>query len=139
MKRLLIVGLLLVTAAACGGDSPSTPSASSLGGTWTGSVTSTSRLAIVGVGTVRATIAQNGGSLSGTWSTSYANPQNNNSGSLTGTVSGTAVSLTLSSSVPTSCPFTATAALSGSTAMSGTYATFNCTVSDSGPFAMSKQ
>jgi hypothetical protein len=40
---------------------------------------------------------------------------------------------------PAAYPFSATATLSGSTAMSGTYSTFNCNVADGGPFNITNQ
>jgi hypothetical protein len=140
MKMLTVLAAALVLSA-CGSDSssPSSTSSTTIGGNWAGTVTSSGRLAQVGVGTLRTSIGQNGGALSGTWTVSYTNPANNNSGSLTGLVTGSSVTLTLTSSVPTACPFNVTATLSGSSSMSGTYATFNCTVADGGQFAATKQ
>ena len=44
----------------------------------------------------------------------------------------------LSPSVPTDCPYTINATVSGNL-MTGTYASFNCTVTDSGTIMLTKQ
>lgn len=137
---LLLASVLLVSA--CGGDSSPTASSSTsvnLAGNWIGTVTSAGRVAQVGVGTFHGTLAQNGLSLNGSWNVVYSNVANNNSGALTGVITGNSVTLTLTSGVPTACPFNATGTLSGSSSMTGTYSTFNCTVADGGQFSMQKQ
>lgn len=136
MKRLLVLAALL--GSACGTDTQAPSPITNLTGNWVGTVTSISRSQIVGVGTLRVTIAQSSGTLTGTWSASYQNPANNNSGQLVGAVMGISVNLNLQSSVPTACPFTATGTINDPNHISGTYATTNCTVSDSGPFVMNK-
>lgn len=137
MKRALVaIAVLLMTA--CGSDngSPTQP-ATSLTGTWSGIVSAFGSPA--GPGGIQATIAESGNALTGTWGTSYPNPIFNSSGSLTGAVNGTAVSLTLSSSVAGGCPYSATATLSSSTLMAGTFATVSCSVAQSGTFNLGKQ
>ena len=93
---------------------------------------------MTGQGTVRLTITQSGSSLAGTWTTTYTNVANNNSGSLTGTATSANVTATLIPTSPTACPFRATTSRNGS-AMSGTYTTFNCAVAVSGSINVSKQ
>ena len=144
MKRrlLLLAGMIFVCA--CSGNNSVSPSSSSsstasLAGNWAGTVTSNTFVNQVGIGTLHATIAQNGSSMNGSWNVAYSNPANNNAGSLTGIITGNSVTLTMTSGVATACPFNVTATLNGSTAMSGTYATFNCTVADGGQFAANKQ
>jgi len=66
------------------------------------------------------------------------NPNYNGGGSFKGSASGAAISGTLTPSIPTACPYTVTANLSGST-MSGNYASYNCTVVDTGTFIVTKQ
>lgn len=128
------VAVVSVLASACGHSSSTAPSTPNTSGTWTGTVND----GLMGQGTVRLTIAQTGPSIAGTWATTYANVTNNNGGSLTGTVNNATVTATLIPTLPTSCPFNATATLNGS-AMSGTYAAFNCAVAVSGSISVSKQ
>ena len=120
--------------AACkGSSSPNGPSTSSVSGTWTGSITSNQA---AGSGPARVTLSQTGNNLSGTWS--VTGPNSPDSGSLTGSINGSGVSLTLSPSVPTNCPYTVTATVSGNS-MNGTYAAFNCTLAVAGGVALTKQ
>jgi hypothetical protein len=139
---LLGVALIVCVISACSGgnsSTPSSPAATNVAGNWAGTVASATSGNQAGTGAFHATFVQDESSLSGSWAVTYPDPANNNSGELTGIISGTSVTLTLSSTVPTACPFSATATLSGATAMSGTYSTFNCTVADGGPFNITKQ
>ena len=131
-SRWLLVVLSLV-AVNCGGDSPTAPSAPTVTGTWTGTLTSTSIPGLVA--TVSFTLAQSGSSVSGTWSsTGTFGPSG---GTISGTISGSAVSVTASQSDPTLCPLSVTAVVSGSQ-MTGTYATFNCTEVITGSLSVTK-
>jgi len=134
---LLAVLALSVLASACGGtdSAPSNSNATtSYTGTWAGTATSP----IAGTGNIRVTMAQTNVNLSGTWSATYANIQNNNSGTLSGSVTGVSITLVLLSSVPSSCPYNLTGTRSGNT-ITGTFATVNCSGSSSGPFSVTKQ
>lgn len=133
LRFLTLVALVLLSSA-CGGNDTSPTSSNSYTGTWVGTVSSP----IAGTGTIRATMAESGPNLSGTWSATYPDISNNNSGTLTGSVTGVSISLVLRSSVPASCPYTLTGVRSGNT-ITGTFATFNCTGSSSGPFSVTKQ
>ena len=138
MRRLTLVVLMLL-GAACGGDSSTSPSGQQLAGNYAGTlVSNSSGFAQIGVGTLQATLAQNGGALSGSWTTTYANAAYNNAGSLTGSVSASSVTLTLTSDVTGLCPSNVTAAVSGTT-LSGTYETVNCSFTDGGQFKITKQ
>lgn len=132
--RRLFIGVLLLGAFACGGKNSPTAPSTSLSGTWLGTVTAAGFPA----GNVRMTIAQSGASLSGTWGTTYQDSTLNGSGSLSGNVAGANVTVVLSPSIPTSCPFNVVATVNGST-MSGTFAAFNCSVTSSGGFSVTKQ
>jgi hypothetical protein len=130
----------LLTLVACGASaacsglrSPFGPSTPSVSGTWSGTITSNQ---VAGSGPARVTISQTDNNLSGSWS--VTGPNGPDSGSLTGSVDGSAVSMTLSPSVPTSCPYTATATVSGNS-MTGTYAAFNCTLPVAGGITLTKQ
>jgi hypothetical protein len=128
-----LLTLVACVAAACGGSSSATgPSASSIAGTWSGSITSNMA---PGSGGAQVSISQTGDSLSGTWGVN--GPTSPDSGSLTGTFNGSAVSMTLSPSVPTSCPYRVTATVSGNS-MVGTYAAFNCTLPVAGGITLTK-
>lgn len=127
---------LALTALGCSGSPDSPSSSSTLTGTWSGIVSAFGSPA--GPGGLQATIAQNGALLTGTWGTAYPNPIFNDSGSLTGLASGTAVSLTLLSSIPSACPYIVTAIVVNPTTIQGTFATFNCSVAQSGTFNLGK-
>ena len=130
--RRFVSGLILAVLVAC---TESTGPTTSLAGNWSGTISSV----LYGNGAMAFTLAQSSKALSGTWSATFANAANNDSGSLSGNVSGSAVSIVLTPSNPFTCPFNVTATLSGSTSMSGTYAAFNCTVAASGTFVAAKQ
>lgn len=119
-------------ATACG--SPTTPGNASLAGNWAGTLSDN----FAGTGTLAFTFAQSGSTLTGTWSTAYANPGYNNGGSISGNVNGSSVTAVLSPSVPTTCPFNVVGTRNGSL-LSGTYAAFNCSVAVSGTFTATKQ
>lgn len=130
-SRFWKFSLLACCLAVCScSDNSTSPSNVSLTGSWNGNTNAPGSAA--GTGIVRATISQSGSTLSGTWGVTYINPIYNNSGQLSGTFDGTAISLTLDSSVPIACPYKVTATLQSSSIMSGTFATFNCTVAQSG-------
>lgn len=141
MKSGSILALVFVTmlGSGCGSSAPTTPSVQSIAGNWNGTITTTTPAGQPN-GNVAFTIAQTGSTLSGTWSTTYpTSPASNNAGSLTGSLSGSGATFTLSPSNPTNCPYSATAALSGSSSMSGTFAAFNCTIAVAGSFSVTKQ
>lgn len=133
MKHWLLAACLLTTIACS--NSPTAPSYVSVAGTWRG--TSADNL-IGGGGQLAITLTQSGSSLSGTWSSVWPNPANNNGGTFNGTATGAGVTGTLTPSNPSNCPTSATAMVSGST-MSGTYATISCSVADTGSFTLTKQ
>lgn len=111
------------------------PSDASLSGTWSGSLSTT-----LGLQIVTGTLAQQGATVTGTWSAVFpSTPSYNNSGVVLGTKSGASVSLDLIPSVPTNCPYAFTATLSTATQMRGTYASVSCTLSSSGTLTLTKQ
>jgi len=133
---LVVLAVLLSVSIACG-DSPTSPSAASISGTWSGSITDS----VAGPGAVRVSFGQSGTSLSGTWSsTFFQNPSNNNAGTLSGNVNGSSVSALLTPTVPGNCPFQVTATANGSqTQMSGSYAAVSCSISVSGGLNLNKE
>lgn len=131
MRRRLIAGFALVfalTVTGCGSNANS-PSDTNVAGTWSGTVNST----YAGLSTFRATFGQSGNAISGSWSTS------SNGGQFSGSKNGASVSVTATPANPLTCPFTANMTLSSASVMSGTYAAFNCSVSDSGTITITKQ
>ena len=144
----VIVSLAVCTVAACGGSNSSptaptpppapTPSPPfSFNGTWTGPITIAG--AELPPGTATVTITQTGSSLSGTWSTVYpTEPPLTTSGAFSGTANGMALQGTLSPSDPDLCSYTINATVSG-TVMTGTFATVNCTGSESGTVMLTRQ
>jgi hypothetical protein len=105
-------------------------------GKWSGTILSNQS----GSGTMVFTLVRSdSSSVSGIWSTSFANTANNDSGSMSGTIVGSGLSFILTPSNPNVCPFNATATLNGAMSMSGMYAAVNCTVAASGTFTVAKQ
>jgi hypothetical protein len=117
----------ILTTTAC--SSPS----GKLAGNWSGQLASS----IAGTGNVAASLTQDGSKVGGTWSSTFANPSNNNSGTVKGSISGSSVSLTLTSGNAFACGSQVTSTLSGNT-LAGTYTTVNCSVADGGVFQLSK-
>ena|ERR1035437_6925854 len=139
MRRLLkIVGTAAFVACgvvACGLVSTA-PTATDMVGKWSGTILSNQS----GSGTMVFTLVRSdSSSVSGIWSTSFANTANNDSGSMSGTIVGSGLSFILTPSNPNVCPFNATATLNGAMSMSGMYAAVNCTVAASGTFTVAKQ
>lgn len=139
MRQLFVLVLLLVVPACGGGDkspsSPSTPSVPNVAGNWAGPAQDS----YVGAGQLALSLSQSGSALTGTWSSQYNVPGANNGGSLTGSINASgSMTVTLTPSVPTSCPFNATAAASGNQ-INGTYAAFNCSVAVSGTFGLARR
>jgi hypothetical protein len=81
------------------------------------------------------TISQNGTQLTGTWQSTFSDTTNNNGGSLSGTVGGdTSIALVLTASRPQACSYTvaATRDEDNDNHFTGTYASFNCALAQSG-------
>ncbi len=133
MRRGFLLGVLVCFAAACGGSSPTEPTALDIAGTWTGTITSNQ---VSGSGPVSATFSQSDASVSGTWS--IIGPDGPDSGTLSGTLSGSSVTLRLVSKVPTGCPYTMNATVSGNR-MTGIYSATFCSVAVSGGVDLTKQ
>lgn len=132
--KYLALAVLLLGVVACG-DSPTSPADSSISGTWSGSILTSSS----GLDTVTLSLAQTGSTLSGSWSSLFPNPAINSGGQVSGLKSGISVNVTMLPSQPTACPFTFTATLSNTTTMSGTYAAVNCTLAISGTLTLYRQ
>lgn len=127
MRKRATLLVLVVALSACGGDeNPITPSSQTISGRWTGMTMSR---VFGSSAAAQVTFAQNGSSISGTWSTSSS--QGINSGNLIGTISGGALSATLFTSNPLFCGFTVTATIQQNT-LTGDYATRSCSVTDTG-------
>jgi hypothetical protein len=124
--------ILLVALTNCGGGDDEDNDVS---GTYTGTIQD----AFAGTGTLRATISQSGSSLSGTFQTTFPDPQQNNSGTISGTVNGSVVTLTLTPSVPVFCAFNATLTQEDDDRITGTYVAVNCSVPDSGTISITRQ
>ena len=148
MRHLALVSIIVLGLSACGGDNksptsptpippPPPPPPFSFTGTWTGPITIAG--AELPPGTATVTITQTGSSLSGTWSTVYpTEPPLTTSGAFSGTANGMALQGTLSPSDPDLCSYTINATVSG-TVMTGTFATVNCTGSESGTVMLTRQ
>jgi hypothetical protein len=135
MKRLLD-GVALFGVVGCGSDpSPTTPTPppANFNGNWVGAVQDS----VVGQGLARLTLTQSGSTVTGSYATSYPNPNYNGGGNFSGQASGSSISGTIQQSVATACPYTVNATLSGNT-ISGTYAAFNCTSVDTGTFSLTR-
>lgn len=140
MTQRLWFAIALVVVAGCGSSAPTAPSAPAaptnsqlnVSGTWVGTVADN-----LGSGSARATLAQSGNSISGTWSTNAGLVTNG--GTVTGSSAGTNVSLSLIPSDPRTCGYAVTAVVTGGARMAGGYAATNCTVAVSGTLTLTKQ
>jgi len=109
----------------CSGLSALNPFSSSTGaftGTWTGPVSSTFT-----AGTLQLVLTQSSSQVTGTWTLTFSNASQNDSGTVSGTVNGSSVSANLQPGVSTACADTVSATLNGSTQMTGTIASGVCT------------
>ena len=141
LRRLIFtVAVVACGRSATGGSTPN------LAGSWSGTISS----ATAGNGTLSFSMTQRGlsllppgvgveGELTGTWSTTFANPASNGTGTLSGSVLGSDVSITFTPNVPGTCPFTMTGTAAGASAINGTYVSTNCTVASSGTIMAKKQ
>lgn len=132
MWAIALLGILGGVVGCGGSDSPAAPSFT-FSGNWQG----VAQDSAAGTGVFRATLTQNGSSVTGTWFIQFPAAAFQNSGSVSGTATNTSLSLTLTPSDPTTCPFRLSANASGNQ-MSGTYAAFNCTGSIAGTFTASR-
>jgi len=121
----IVLALTLALLGCSGDEEPN------LTGTWTGTIQDS----VAGPGTILLTIAQSGTQLTGTWQTTFGDPANNNGGSLSGTVGGgTSIALVLTASRSQACSYTvaATRDEDNDKHFTGTYASFNCALAQSG-------
>lgn len=135
MQRALLIAAAVLLAACA--KSSTAPVIENFAGNWSGSIDD-QRL---GSGTLTLSISQTGDSVSGIWSTAYADTANDIGGRVTGSVSGSTLSILLRPLSPPTCqygPFEVTATLTG-TALSGTYTTVQCAVEDGGTIAATIQ
>jgi hypothetical protein len=130
-----------ITIAACSksnsATSPLQPAV--IDGTWSGALSD----ANIGTGTLSLYLNQLGDSVTGTWTSSYPDPNNDVVGTVFGTVGGSTLTIVLKPDGGSTCQFSplkliATVTTAGS--MSGTVANaYPCIVSDSGSFNGTKQ
>ena len=106
-----------------------------LTGTWTGTIQDS----LAGTGTALLTFSQTGSNVSGTWQFTFQNLVNNAAGTLSGTAGDPAIALTLSAAQPQACSFTVVANFDDDDHVTGTYTTFNCTLSQSGSLDVNRQ
>ena len=139
LRIACVVVTIATSFASCGSDSSPSPAVPSLAGTWVGTETDT----VAGVGSLQATVFQNGSTLSGTYALIFPSlPISNNSGTLSGSVSGTNVSMTATPTNPAFCPATDTATVNAAgTQITGTYvAVAGCNLThQTGSFTVTKQ
>jgi hypothetical protein len=128
--------LALVSLPSCGSSTPTAPTVN-LNGNYAGTASDS----LFGSGTLQLTISQTGNNLSGTYSSNYPAAGASGGGAISGTVNnGQTVSATLQPSIPTACPYQLTGVIAGGGAnVSGTYASFNCTVGVTGTFNVNRQ
>jgi hypothetical protein len=124
-----MLALTLALLGCSGGDEPN------LTGTWTGTIQDS----LAGTGTALFTFSQTGSNVSGTWQFTFQNLVNNAAGTLSGTAGDPAIALTLSAAQPQACSFTVVANFDDDDHVTGTYTTFNCTLSQSGSLDVNRQ
>jgi hypothetical protein len=137
-RALVIVGM--VALAACSGKVSTAPGGVDVSGNWSGPMSD----ALLGNGTLSFSLVQAANdSLSGTWATTFPDSSRDLGGNVYGAVNGSTVSIVLKPAGAPTCqygPFRFTAAVSGSTSMSGTFApAYACVVIDSGTFSVSRR
>jgi hypothetical protein len=123
--------------AACSPTSTTAPPVGSVAGTWSGSITD----ALLGSGTLSLSLAQAGDSVTGTWSTKYADTTRDIGGVVAGTYTGTTLAVLLRPENPPTCqfgPFEVTASVTAA-ALSGTYTTVQCAEGDGGTLTATMQ
>jgi uncharacterized protein YceK len=132
-RRLAICICVLAVLSGCKGSySPTSPSSSSIDGTYAGAMNDSS----FGAGTLRMTLTSNGSNVTGTWTTLFSG--GNNGGTGIGTFNGTTLSITLTPTT-SGCPFLVTATRSRAQ-LSGNYMAVNCAnLTGSGSINLSKQ
>jgi hypothetical protein len=133
----MIVGTLAL--AACTAKPSTAPGSGDINSNWSGPISD----ALLGNGTLSLSLVQSpSDSVTGTWMTTFPDPNDDLSGPLAGNIKGSTLSAVLRPSNPPTCqygPFDLTASLAGTTSMTGTFATINCTIADSGTFSVTKQ
>ena len=135
-RYVLFVCILALTLTRCGGDDDGEKNQfGALSGNYTGTIQDS----LAGAGIIVATLSQSDSSLSGTLQITFADLQDNTSGTLSGTVNGSAVNLTFTPSDPLSCPFNAALTQVSATQIAGSYVAFNCSVAVSGTVNITKQ
>jgi len=138
-KALVFFSVLGLAACGGGGSSPSSPSPTPTPFVMSGNYAGTVQDSVCGNGAVQMSAVETDTSVSGTWAAQWPNC-GSNAGQLSATVQGQALSAKLTPSDPTTCPFNLTGVLSGGgAAVSGTYASYNCTTVISGTFSMTRQ
>lgn len=128
MQRVLVIAAAALLAACA--KSSTAPGTGDVAGSWSGSIVD-QRL---GTGTLSLSLAQAGDSVTGTWSTTYADTTQDNAGLVVGSISGSTLSILLRPLTPPTCqygPFDVTASVTGMT-LSGTYSTVQCPDTDTG-------
>jgi hypothetical protein len=136
LVHVVLVGVVGLTFTSCGGDGREDSPFGALSGTYTGTIQDR----VAGPATVHATLSESAAALSGTFHTTFVNPQDNTSvtvsGTVSGTVNGTAVMLTLTPSVPTvsppSCILMATLTQTSARHFTGTYDASPCAIGAAG-------
>ena len=120
----IVLAITLALLGCSGDDKPN------LAGTWTGTIQDS----VAGFGTLLLTISQTDTQLTGTWQSTFPNPTNNNGGTLSGTVGDPAIALVLATSRSQACSLTVAATLDedNDNHFTGTYASFNCALAQSG-------
>jgi hypothetical protein len=133
----MIVGTVAMVA--CNSNSSTGPTAGGVASSWSGPISD----ALLGSGTLSLSLVQYpSDSVTGTWATTFANSNDDLSGAVAGNINGSTLSVRLKPNNPPTCqygPFALTASLTGTTSMTGTFATIDCTVADSGTFSATKQ
>ncbi len=134
--KYLLVGILALGAAGCGGSTTS-PADASVSGTWVGAIGTS-----LGTESLVIPMVQSGSTVSGIWSALYqSTPVISYSGQLSGTKTGASLAVTLTPSIASECSYTYNATLSGATVMAGTFTSFACPspTTDSGTLTLTKQ
>lgn len=134
-RSTAILGSILLAAALLAGCASSPPDTTpfSYTGTWSGSIDDS----IGGRGSTTMHITQSGSDLAGTWQAMFGGGHGIG-GTLTGLIVGQEVEIELLPAAAGSCPHAGVGQRSGNT-LSGTYEAYNCSVTVTGTFDVTKQ
>lgn len=135
MASVVAILVVLLVAAACGGNASKMTTDQGVTGNWQGTVQDS----LFGSGQMSFQVIQSGSSVAGKWSMTFSNPPNDGAGSVSGSTSGSSVQMTFAPASPNPCTTYVTGSVtSNGGQMTGTYNNGSCPNQETGTFSVSK-